>query len=299
MQNITVILFFFAVGVGLRFVRDINIAKFLNIGIIYISLPALVLYKIPTLHISSKTLTPVILPWVMAFILPFVVIFFSKKYSLLKKETGSLLLVSVLGNTSFLGVPLIELFYGGNYVPYALLYDQLGSFLILSTYGSLIAGIYGTNKNINFLNIVKKIIFFPPFLSLLLAFFLKDFWVHQAFKTVLNPLSSTLVPFALMSVGCQLRFKVPYSERKALLIAIFIKTVISPAIALILCLIFTDMSMIVKTSILEAGMGPMITAGIMASLAGLKPSLTNAIVGYGILFSFITLPVFYTILLNF
>jgi predicted permease len=296
MQNIIIIAAFFLVGIGLRAFRDINIAKFLNLAIIYISLPSLIFYKIPTLHISSDTLAPILLPWTLAFILPFIVLFFSKKLNLSKKETGSLLLVAVLGNTSFLGVPLIELFYGSDYVPYALLYDQLGSFLILSTYGSVVVSIYGSNNKIDIKEIVKKIILFPPFLSLVLAFLLKDFWVSGLFKSIFAPLSLTLVPFALMSVGYQLRFRVPNDERKALFLAIFIKTVISPIIALFICLIFTDMNMVVKTTILEAGMGPMITAGIMASLAGLKPSLTSAIVGYGILFSFVTLPVFYILL---
>jgi hypothetical protein len=35
-------------------------------------------------------------------------------------------------------------------------------------------------------------------------------------------------------------------------------------------------------------MAPMITAGAIASMAGLAPRLSSAIVGYGILFSFIT-----------
>jgi predicted permease len=39
---------------------------------------------------------------------------------------------------------------------------------------------------------------------------------------------------------------------------------------------------------MEAGMAPMITAGAMASLAGLAPRLSAAIVGYGILVSFFT-----------
>lgn len=296
MQNIVIIALFFLLGIALRVFRDINIAKFLNLAIIYISLPSLILYKIPTLHISSNTLTPIALPWILAFILPFIVLFFSKKYNLSKKETGSLLLVSVLGNTSFLGVPMIDLFYGSDYVPYALLYDQLGSFLILSTYGSIVVSIYGSSKNINIKEIIKKIVLFPPFLSLVLAFLLKDFWTNELFESIFSPLSLTLVPFALMSVGYQLRFRVPNDERKALFLAIFIKNIISPLMALFICLIFTDMNMIAKTSILEAGMGPMITAGIMATLAGLKPSLTSAIVGYGILFSFVTLPLFYTIL---
>jgi malate permease and related proteins len=41
-------------------------------------------------------------------------------------------------------------------------------------------------------------------------------------------------------------------------------------------------------SIMESGMGPMISAGAVASMAGLAPRLSSAIVGYGILISFFT-----------
>ncbi|MFC2073234.1 hypothetical protein ACFLRS_00090 [Campylobacterota bacterium] len=42
-----------------------------------------------------------------------------------------------------------------------------------------------------------------------------------------------------------------------------------------------------SVSIMEAGMAPMITAGAMASLSGLSPRLSSAIVGYSILISFL------------
>ena len=41
-------------------------------------------------------------------------------------------------------------------------------------------------------------------------------------------------------------------------------------------------------SIMEAAMAPMITAGAIASMAGLAPRLSSAIVGSGILISFVT-----------
>ncbi len=43
-------------------------------------------------------------------------------------------------------------------------------------------------------------------------------------------------------------------------------------------------------------MGPMITAGAVASLAGLSPRLTSAIVGYGIVFAFLTTGVIFNLI---
>lgn len=298
MQNIFIITLSFTIGLLLRYVdlKKINLAKILNTLIVYISLPSLILLKIPTIKISNDTTIVLILPWVLTLFCALFILFLSKRYNLKREETGSLLLVGVLGNTSFLGVPLIELFFGKEYVPYALLYDQLGSFIILSTYGSVIVSIYSSNGDLSVKSILKKILTFPPFVTLVLALLLRGVDYNETIHFWLKVFSSTLVPFALISVGYQLRFKVPQDERVALSLAIFTKIVFAPLVAFVLCYLFTDMNTIAKVGILEAGMGPMITAAIVANLANLAPRITNAIVGYGIILSFITLPTFYYIL---
>ena len=298
MQNILIISISFILGTILKFVKfkSINIAKILNTLIIYVSLPSLILLNIPSLEISSDTLTPILLPWAVTFITSITTLLIAKRYNFDKKVTGSLLLVGVLGNTSFLGVPMIELFFGKHYITYALLYDQLGSFIILSTYGSVVAAIYSESSSFDIKIIIKKIAKFPPFISLLISFLIRGVHYNHFIISVLTDLSSTLVPFALISVGYQLHLKIDKSDRMPFFTAIFIKTIFSPLVALALCLYFTDMNTIAKVSVLEAGMGPMITAAIMANIAGLSPKLTNAIVGYGILFSFFTLPLFYLLL---
>ncbi len=295
MQNIFIIALSFITGVLLRYVdlRGINIAKILNTLIIYLSLPSLILLKIPTVKISNDTDIVLVLPWVLTIISAIFILLLSKRYKLKREEIGSLLLVGVLGNTSFLGVPLIDLFFGKDYVSYALLYDQLGSFIILSTYGSVIVSIFSKHITFSIKSVLKRILTFPPFITLVLSLLIRGVKYDDTILFWLETLSYTLVPFALLSVGYQLRLKVPKNERTALFIAIFTKTVFAPLVALFICLIFTDMSMVAKVAILEAGMGPMITASIMANLAGLAPRVTNAIVGYGILVSFITLPIFY------
>ena len=56
---------------------------------------------------------------------------------------GVLLLVVPLGNTSFLGIPMIQAFFGAAGLPYLIIYDQLGTMMIMGTYGSVILALYG------------------------------------------------------------------------------------------------------------------------------------------------------------
>jgi predicted permease len=51
-----------------------------------------------------------------------------------------------------------------------------------------------------------------------------------------------------------------------------------------------------RVSVFEAGMGPMITAGALAIIAGLEPELMASMVGLGIALSFLTLPVLFQML---
>jgi hypothetical protein len=56
------------------------------------------------------------------------------------------------------GNPYGQAFFGDQCIPYAQLYDQLGSFLALATYGSLILAVYGTGAiRPTVRSVVKKI----------------------------------------------------------------------------------------------------------------------------------------------
>jgi predicted permease len=97
------------------------------------------------------------------------------------------------------------------------------------------------------------------------------------------------VPLALISVGLQLEFKLETSEIKPFVVSLMIKLIISPIIAIFVCYIFGWSDLLIgKVSIMESGMAAMITAGVIASMNGLAPRLSNAIVAYGIALSLFT-----------
>jgi len=109
----------------------------------------------------------------------------------------------------------------------------------------------------------------------------------------LSTLANTIVPVALVAVGLQLQLKLPGHEIKPFGIALFIKLIISPMIAMFIVNIAGWTNLAASVSVMEAGMAPMITAGAMVSLSGLAPRLSSAIVGYGILISFFSTAVLF------
>jgi len=270
----------------------------LNLFVIYISLPALVLLKIPELVFSKNLLVPAFMPWGMLLFSFVLIQILSRLLKWERATTGCLLLLIPLGNTSFLGIPMVKAFFGDNAIPYALLYDQLGSFLALATYGSLILAFYGTGKSKPTIeSVVKKVISFPPFIALVLAFILKAFPYPPVAVSLLKILASTLVPLVMIAVGFQLTLRLSREVTSQLCIGLSIKLIAAPLAALLLCKLAGLEGEAVQVSIFEAGMPPMVSAGALAILANLSPPLTAALVGIGIILSFATLPMLYQMLL--
>ena len=63
-----------------------------------------------------------------------------------RSTTGALMMVGGLGNTSFVGLPMIETYYGYTYLPIGILIDQLGTYLVLSTLGIAVACVYSESR---------------------------------------------------------------------------------------------------------------------------------------------------------
>lgn len=295
MENFVLILLAIAIG---YFINRLNIfskdaPSILNQFVIYISLPAMILLQIPKLTFSMDTLIPIIVSWMVMFFSAILVLLVAKIFSFSKEITGSLMLVAILGNTSFMGIPIVNAYMGESAIPYVLVYDQLGTFIALAIYGTFIASYYSSKSKITFKIITLKVLTFPPFISLVAALFLMGVEFNPILSKVLASFSSTIVPMALVAVGLQLQFKLPKEEIKPFSIALLIKLIIAPIIAIIICKIFSWDNQASIVSIMESAMAPMITAGAIASMAGLAPRLSSAIVGYGILISFLTTAILY------
>ncbi|HJE02492.1 Membrane transport protein [Aliarcobacter thereius] len=289
MENILLILFALFLGYMLNRLnimhKDGSIA--LNKFVLYVSYPAIVLLQTPKINFSFDLMIPVLIAWIVMTLSAVLILFLSKLFNFTKEVTGSLMLVAVLTNSSFLGIPLIETYMPDeDFMPYLLVYDQLGTFLAFAIYGTFIVSIYTSKTKITFKLITIKVITFPPFLCLIIALFFVGVEFHPTITKVLEAFAITTVPVALVAAGLQMQLKLPKDDIKPFSIALIIKLVFAPIVAIIICKIFGWEGLASDVSILEASMAPMITAGAIAAMAGLAPRLSYAIIGYGILISF-------------
>jgi hypothetical protein len=290
---------FLLAGIALRQVRAVpeRTGNLLNLVVIYVCLPALVLLNIPRLAFSGQVLVPALMPWAMLGLSVAAVLLLSKMLRWERAVTGCLLLMVPLGNTSFLGLPMVKAFFGEDAIPYALLYDQLGSFPSLALYGTLIVSTYGAGEGRpTFRSVGKRVVTFPPFVALLAALALKGVTYPPVVAGTLALLSSAMVPLAMAAVGFQLNLRMGREQAGLLTLGLSLKMAAAPLAALAICRSLGLEGDAAGVSVFEAGMPPMVLAGALAIGANLSPALAAALVGIGIAVSFLTLPVLYQLL---
>ncbi len=270
----------------------------LNAFIIHVSLPAVTLLHVHDLVIDARLVYPVSMAWILftAGLVFFVLLGRWAKWT--PQTIGALILTAALANTSFLGLPMISAFYGNSQGELALgiLIDQLGTYMVLSTLGIMVAAIC-SQGSFSVLAIGKKILTFTPLHALLAAFLLRPYDYPAELVTVLEILAATLTPLALISIGLQLRFAELKGKLAPLATGLGFKLLLGPALIFVLLTeVLGAGGRIAQITIFESAMGPQIGGSIVALKHGLDRPLVILMVGIGIPLSFATLPLWWWLL---
>ena len=255
----------------------------LNTVIVYLALPAVTLHTLHSFQFDGTQLWPVLMPWILFGIGAVAFWLIGRWLGLSRASIGALTLVGGLGNTSFVGLPMIESLQGRDGLGLGLLIDQLGSYLVLSTVGVFAAALYAAEKRTSLRVTAIKIASFPPFIALVGALLLRSVPLPLDVDKVLVRMGDTLAPLALVSVGLQLRIDAIRKQVKLLSLGLGYKLIVCPALVVtVLWLLDADANMTTHVSVIEAAMPPMIGAGIVAAQAKLDAPLVSTMIGIGI-----------------
>jgi hypothetical protein len=287
------VLMYFASGVVARWVMRIpvKVSVWLNRYVVWLALPALILAKLPAIHIGTELAVPMVMAWTTIAASTCAVWVLGKKFAWPTSVVGALLLIVPLGNTSFLGIPVVTAILGKDHVPAALAFDQLGTFLALATWGSLVSGRLGSGAG-NVRAVVKRLFTFPPFLALLLSLVVRSHPVSPDVQRVLVDLGKTVAPVAMASIGMRVVPRWNTHLATPMLWGLGLKMVAAPLLVATATLFGGSFHQLGwSTSILEAGMPPMVTAGIVAISAGFDEELVTDVVGVGTVVALVILPI--------
>lgn len=273
----------------LRVLPD-NAAQTLNLVVLYVCLPAAVLRYAPRLQLEPALVGVAAVPWLLLVATMLLVHGLARWLEFRDDERAVLLLTVALGNTSFLGYPLTRALIGEHALPYAVIYDQFGAFLILSTFGLWVLARYGGDARPTARGMLLRVLKFPPLWALIVGFTVMPAEPPHWIAGALQRLSDALLPLAMLTIGLSVKLALPRDELKPLATGLVLKLAVMPALALLLVPLLGLHGDMARTTVFESAMPSMVTAGALAISHDLAPRLAAAMVGYGLLLSLLTLP---------
>ncbi len=249
---------------------------------IYVSLPALVLKHLHSLPFESGVLLPSLMPFIVFFLAASFAILIGRFLSLSKPTVGCLILVCGTGNTSIVGIPLVQAFVGQDATGYAVVADQ-ANFIVMAVLGLVTANVYSANEDEN-QSVVHQIVTYPPAIAMLAALVLRPFEFPFLVESILQMLGSTLTPLAIVSIGAGMRLSHLSGRVDLFAAGIAMKLVIAPALIFFLYSFFRNGfdEMAFSVSVIQAGMPPMIVAGLIAVDRKLDPPLAMMLISFSI-----------------
>jgi predicted permease len=297
-SNIAVLIACLILGVVLRSSARLpeNAPATINGFITNVALPALILAHVHDAQPKVELIGAVLMPWLLFACGAGLFWALARTFHFSRGTTGALMMLGGLGNTSFVGLPMIECFYGAGYLSVGILIDQLGTYLVLSTLGITVACLY-SEARASWRDVGLRIATFPPLLAVLAAMALAPLPFPEWVVATLHRLGGTLAPLALISVGMQLRLGALADNKIALAAGLGFKLLLGPALLMPVYLeMMREEIQAVRVVVFEAAMAPQIGASIVAIQHRLNPPLVTLMVGIGTLLSFITLPLWWLFL---
>ena len=290
MSNLLLIAICLTLGVTLRRTGLFpeTTPRALNAWVLYVALPALVISKLHGVRLTAEAALPASMAWLEIALVVGLVHGIGAMAGWTRETRAGVMLTAGLANTSFVGLPLIEALVGPEGLPTAILCDQLGSFVVVSTVGMAVAG-WGSGERPSASALAARILRFPSVWAMFGVLAFGDL-VPDVLLGALDRLGGTLTPLAIASVGFQLTLT-GGGDGLALGVGLFLKLIVAPAALLAFYLALgvpPGLGLTVTT--LEAAMAPMITGAILAADAGLAPQLVARMVGIGIPLSMLTVP---------
>lgn len=218
---------------------------------------------------------------------------FAKK--ILKRERNTavaMAFLSALGNTLFLGVPLVYGALGQEYSNKAILYDQICTAIPLAVLTPLIMSIGGKGA-FTIRSVTIRLSSNPLFLALLAGLIFKfmpfsiDDWIFVPIKQ----LGACATPVALFAIGVQMSIGDIKTEWKNTSIVLFWGMIIVPALVFaLITLSHIEITNNWRMALLESAMPPLISSAAVIMRAGLNNKIAVSSIAFGIFASAFTIP---------
>lgn len=267
MGNILNILLLMAAGYIFAFFEKdkVQIEKALNKYLYYLGLPSLIIYKISGLDIHTINLNFFLIN-VLPVILMMSFIFILWKFSVFKSNFArALIILSTLGNTVYLGFPVINSILGEKAIGYAAIITSIHN-LVIFTAGFIFINFICEDEfslKIFLSHIFKNLIFISSIIAVLISYF--SISLPSILLNFLSEISKTTLPISLFVIGVALYgSKINFNRIKEIGIVFTMKVLILPFIAAFFIYLLGESGLIFKAVFLEHTMPVAVLAFIVS-----------------------------------
>lgn len=287
-EGVFLIFCFLIIGYGLKLAKKDYSDVLINFCIL-VAFPALIIQKLYPMKIAVSDFSIVGIA-VFSIVFGFFAGFLLSRFLKLDRASAAVVIMACgLGNTSFIGFPFVEALYGADALGYALLFDQFGSFLFLSIFGSMIAA-WGAGRDSSPKKLAKSVLAFPPFIAILAALALKFFELPSFVLLGADKLAVTLLPLVTIAVGMKIDVRHIKENINNTAAILALKMGVVPLAVL---LILPPLGIVSKVALIESAMPPMVMVAVFAMRYGLNEKLAVSAVALGVFASFAVIPLFY------
>ncbi len=307
---ITIPIFIFvAMGYVLKYKGIITpeIKNFLSKFVYYYAFPAMTFRSIVSFDfVSTFRLSLVAHNLMMTsimFVLTFIMAFLIKD----RRKSGSFNISCFRSNQGYMGLPIVNGFYGEEAMSRAAVVNGFDSPLVilytvisLEVFRGIRKGTAGNGENKKALNVMAEKLYsfitnpfiFSSVLGLLLSYFKVPVLKIGVIDEFLKTSSGLSLPLALLSIGCSIEIKQMKKNLKLVLWGSVIKLLVMPAIALFMALyVFKFSGVDVGTSVILTAMPTSVSSYIMASEMGADEELSANMIGVSTFLSVVTISI--------
>lgn len=271
--------------------------RVLNAWVLYVSMPALVIRLIHSVPLRAELAWAVMGVW-LVFAIPAVVGLWwvSSTRAAKRGAVGAMVLCMGLGNTAFVGYPLLGLLGGDDAVGLGAVVDQLGTFVMLSV-GAVPFATYLSGHEVSLRGVLRRLVTFPPMIALVVAIASRPVTFSPVLDEVLERLAAMLTPLAIASVGWQFAFEALKGNGRLVALGLGWKMVVAPLLVFaFLKLVGSGAAEVERVAVAQAAMAPMVTAGVLATEFNLDSRLAAALIAVGTPLSLVTVPLWWWLL---
>lgn len=234
-------------------------------------------------------------PWLCILIASVTILSLSRVLKWPREIEAALLILAALGNTGFLGVPMIQSLFGLEYVAIGVIYDQLGTFIAVTTYATIVIAIYGGEGDARVKTVIRRVLLFPPFITLIVALFLEADTL-EIVTPLLKLMAASVIPLTMFSIGMQFSFKTESTVKAPLIIGLAVKMILLPVLIGLLGYGLSISDSVLQVSIFQSATPPMVTGAVLLTAHNIAPKFVSSVLGFGTLVALIWLPFVFIIL---